>query len=242
MKNSKLIAILFFSFLIFTSRPALVEETLVNSKNLPEALNDIFATKYVNYYLNDNNFFQKYKRTKYELLAEIIKYYKRNKIDINKPVNLGMKVFFHNADILGLAILTEDSKLVELLLNNGVKVKSKYVLDHRTIKPLILNKSMAEILIPRGASVPKIDATIEEWVHNPQIIDKFNNNSNEIGVEYIKYLFEHGATISQNTLNVLETNLRALENDLVTLKRKHYKFFKDIKKYVEEKLNPTQKK
>ena len=175
-------------------------------------------------------------------MAEIIKYYKRNKIDINKPVNLGMKVFFHNADILGLAILTEDSKLVELLLNNGVKVKSKYVLDHRTIKPLILNKSMAEILIPRGASVPKIDATIEEWVHNPQIIDKFNNNSNEIGVEYIKYLFEHGATISQNTLNVLETNLRALENDLVTLKRKHYKFFKDIKKYVEEKLNPTQKK
>ena len=242
MKNSKLIAILFFSFLIFTSRPALVEETLVNSKNLPEALNDIFATKYVNYYLNDNNFFQKYKRTKYELLAEIIKYYKRNKIDINKPVKLlAMELFFHDADILGLAILTEDSKLVELLLNNGVKVKSKYIMGNEKDNPLILNKSMAEMLIPRGATVPNVNQIVRHWISNPKIIDEYEKTPNEIGVEYIKYLVENGSKINQNTVDRLERALAGYRKNLIEYKPKVYNFFDDIKKYLQEKLDKRNK-
>lgn len=240
MKYSKLITILFFSFIIFTSKPALIEE--INSKNLPEALNDIFTTKYVNDYLNDNNFFQKYKRTKYELLAEIIKYYKRNKIDINKPVKLLMfGHILYDADILGLAILTEDSKLVELLLNNGVKVKSKYILGTEKENPLILNKSMAEMLIPRGATVPNIDQVVINWIRNPKVIDEYEKTPNEIGVEYVKYLVENGSKINQSTVDRLERALAGYRKNLIEYKPKVYTFFHNIRKYLKEKLDKRNK-
>lgn len=235
MKYSNLITILFFSSAIFNSKPILVEKIYVNENNVSDLLGETLTN-------SDNDLIEKYKRNRYELLSEIIRYYKNNKIDINQPKRIMLSGRYRYADILGIFIENGNLKLVELLLNNGAKVKNKYVFGHRTIKPLILNKSMAEILIPRGASVPTIDAVIEEWIQNPQAIDTFNKTSNEIGVEYIKYLFEHGAAIGPNTLNVLKTNLINMEKDLLSFKPKHYKFFKDMKNYVEEKLNQTQKK
>ncbi len=180
---------------------------------------------------------QAIKNENMSLLADLVKYYKKQGIDINEPVDvLGRKY-----DLLGAAISWGKVKAAKFLLSNGAKLKDEFEIKSVKTAPLIYTKSMAELLIPRGVIVPKIK----------DVIDKMRADSltkmldvKETGLALIKFLVGHGAEFDRtviNSINAAIQDLIADENHVFVNNSKHFQEdysaeFKAIKKYLDEKL------